>query len=63
MTDSRKVVNHGAGGGFFYFLGIIGSMIYYIQASDGFWEGVLGILKAFVWPVFLVYEGLKALGA
>jgi hypothetical protein len=27
---------------------------HYIQAADGFWDGVLGILKAFVWPAFVV---------
>lgn len=44
------------GSGCFYFLGFIGSAIYYLQQSAGFWNGVLGILKAIVWPVFLVYK-------
>jgi hypothetical protein len=35
--------------------------VYYIQAADGFWSGVLGILKALVWPAFVVYELLKFL--
>lgn len=52
-----------AGGGMVYCLGIIGSAIYYIQAADSFWGGVLGVLKSLVWPAFLVYESLKALGA
>jgi len=46
-----------------YGLGFIGALVYYIQAADGFWMGVLGILKAIVWPAFLIYEALKALGA
>lgn len=46
-----------------YGLGLIGAAIYYISAATGFWMGVLGILKALVWPVFLVYEALKALHA
>ncbi len=50
-------------GGFAYFLGFIGSAIYYISTATGFWNGVLGILKAIVWPVFLVYNLLKFLGA
>ena len=53
----------GAGIGAVYGLGMIGSAIYYIQAADGFWSGVLGVLKSFVWPAFLVYEALKDLGA
>jgi len=50
-------------GGFAYGLGFIGAVVYYIQAATGFWSGVLGILKAIVWPAFLVFELLKFLGA
>lgn len=39
-----------------YFLGVIGAAVYFIQQSSTFWEGVLGILKAIVWPAFLVYK-------
>jgi hypothetical protein len=49
-------------GGCFYFLGFIGSAIFYIQQATGFWAGVLGLLKALVWPAFLVYELLKFIG-
>jgi len=50
-------------GGCTYFLGIIGAAVYYIGSTTGFWVGVLGLLKAMVWPVFLVYEVLKYVGA
>jgi len=54
---------HGCGcGGAIYGLGFIGSAIYYISTATGFWMGVLGILKAIVWPAFLIYELLKFLG-
>ena len=46
---------HGAWGGF-YFLAIIGAAVYYVQQVDGFWPTVLAILKACVWPAFLIYE-------
>jgi hypothetical protein len=46
-----------------YGLGFIGAAIYYISVAAGFWAGVLGFLKAIVWPVFLVYEAFKSLGA
>lgn len=50
--------------GIIYGLGFIGSAIYYVSsANEFFWEGVLGILKALLWPAFLVYELLKFLGA
>ena len=44
-----------------YFLGFIGAVVYYISTATGFWNGVLGFLKAIVWPAFLVYEVLKFL--
>jgi hypothetical protein len=46
-----------------YFFGFVGSAIYYVSTATGFWMGVLGILKSFVWPAFLVFELLKYLGA
>ena len=45
-----------------YGLGLIGAAIYYISHATGFWMGVLGLLKAIVWPAFLVYELLNFLG-
>lgn len=49
-------------GGAVYGLGFIGAAIYYISNATGFWVGVLGVLKALVWPAFLIYEALKFLG-
>ena len=46
-----------------YGVGLIGAVIYYISTATSFWIGVLGFLKALVWPAFLVYEALKSLGA
>ena len=45
-----------------YGLGLIGAAVYYISHAAGFWMGVVGFLKAIVWPAFLVYEALKKLG-
>ena len=53
---------HGCGGAV-YGLGFIGALIYYISTAVSFWWGILGILKSIVWPVFLIYEALKFLGA
>lgn len=44
-----------------YGLGFIGAAIYFISTATGFWIGVLGVLKAIVWPAFLVYELFKLL--
>jgi hypothetical protein len=54
--------HHGCGGGM-YGLGFLGAVIYYISTATSFWIGVLGVLKALVWPAFLVFELLKFLGA
>lgn len=45
-----------------YFLGVIGAAVYFISSSVGFWAGVVGFLKALVWPGFVVYGLLKFLG-
>jgi hypothetical protein len=42
-----------------YGLGLIGAAIYFISTAASFWAGVLGFLKAIVWPVFMVYEAFK----
>jgi len=54
--------HHGHGGNAVYGLGFIGAAIYYISTATSFWIGVLGVLKAIVWPVFLVYALCKQLG-
>jgi hypothetical protein len=62
--DSKDVCSpNSCNGGGFYGLGIVGAAVYYISTATGFWAGVLGILKALVWPAFLIYEALKFLGA
>ena len=62
MTDtvetrgSRGVVNKGGAGGI-WFLGFIGALIYYVHTHSGtFWLVLLAIMKAVVWPTFLVYH-------
>ena len=59
----QNVCNTSCGcGGAFYGFGFIGAIIYYISTATSFWMGVLGVLKAIVWPAFFVYESLKFLG-
>jgi hypothetical protein len=61
IRPTQHIHKHGPAGGF-YFLGFIGAAVYYISTATGFWNGVLGVLKALVWPAFLVYELMKFLG-
>jgi len=59
----KKSNNSGATGGAIYGLGFLGAFIYYISVATGFWVGVLGFLKALVWPAFLVFDVLKYIQA
>ena len=59
----ERVVSHSNSSNAVYGLGFIGAAIYFIMQATNFWMGVLGFLKAIVWPAFLVYEALKSLGA
>lgn len=57
----NEKIHHNASSNAVYGLGLIGAAIYFISTAAGFWAGVLGFLKAIVWPVFLVYEAFKNL--
>jgi len=43
------------GGSFLWVLGVIGAAVYFISNATTFWMGVVGFLKAMVWPAFLTY--------
>jgi len=63
MTKNNKTCsccNACGTGGAVYGLGFVGAAIYYISNATGFWMGVLGFLKAIVWPAFLAYKLLGA---
>ncbi len=50
---------NGAAPGCIYGMAFIGAAIYFVQQADTFfWTGVLGILKAIVWPAILIYHAL-----
>jgi len=58
--NAVKHYNSGASGAV-YGLGMIGAAIFFIGQAATFWAGVLGFLKAVVWPVFLVLKAFQAL--
>lgn len=62
-TKTRFQYTEKVTGGGLYFVGFIGAAVYFISNSSDFWMGALGLLKAMVWPAFLVYEALASLGA
>lgn len=69
MTDHEgkvkvNVINKAGMKGFPFLLTYIGAAIYFVQQSGGgFWEVILGLLQALVWPVYVVYYVLQLLGA
>ena len=44
-----------------YGLGFIGAAVYFIGHATSFWVGVLGFLKAIVWPAIMIYQAFDAL--
>jgi hypothetical protein len=62
--DKRiKVINKAAPSGFVLFLAFIGAAIYFVGQTNGaFWGVILALLKACVWPVFVMYHVLQGLG-
>jgi hypothetical protein len=56
-SRNRNAANQA--GGAVYGLGLIGAAIFFIGHAASFWAGVLGFLKAIIWPVILVYKLLE----
>ena len=48
-------------GGAFYGLGFLGALFYYLSTATSLWAGVVGVVKAILWPAFLIYELMKFL--
>lgn len=60
MADRRST--GGSAGDAVFGLGLIGAEVWFWQQADGLGEHVVGLLKGLVWPAFLVYDALQALG-
>jgi hypothetical protein len=50
-----------AQGGVVYTLGLIGALLWFWRQANGAGEHLVAVLKALVWPAFLVYDAFKAL--
>jgi hypothetical protein len=61
VGNTVKSCGEGSGGALYGF-GALGAAIYFVSTATSFWMGVVGILKALVWPAFLVYELFAHLG-
>ena len=49
----------GGSGGALYFVGFIGSLVYWLQAATGFVAVITAVLKSMVWPAYVVYKLLE----
>jgi hypothetical protein len=59
MSDDARAAG-GAGMGGAYFLGFLGSLVYYLHTHSGtFWLVLVALGKSVVWPAFLVYHLLS----
>jgi hypothetical protein len=61
MSKDSKKYNSEAKFGGFAFLTYIGAAWYFLQISYGFWPTVLALLKAMVWPVYLIHRVFELL--
>lgn len=52
-----------AGGGALYGLGVFGALVYFFQQADSVGGYLLAVVQGLFWPAWMVYEGLRALGA
>jgi hypothetical protein len=53
--------DNGLFGGSIYGLAFLGALVYYIQHSTSFLNGLLGIIKAMFWPAVIMYKVLELL--
>lgn len=60
IERGKKMRNNNVGNAV-YGMGFIGAAIFFIQHATTFWMGVLGLLKAIIWPVLVVYKLLEFL--
>jgi len=58
--SKKSKAMRGGGAGGIWFLGFIGTLVYYLHFHSGtFWLVILAFVKALFWPGFLVYYLLR----
>ncbi len=60
IRGTTAMKDNGVSGGI-YGMAFVGAAIYFIQHATTFWEGLLGFVKALVWPAVLIYKLLEYL--
>ncbi len=49
-------MNRNTGAGMVYGLGLLGALVFYLEHAVGVEAILIGIVKAILWPAFLVYK-------
>jgi hypothetical protein len=56
-----KIINQQGPWGYVLFMAYIGAAVYFVRLSDGFWGFILALLKAAVWPAYVLHNVLGLL--
>lgn len=56
MSEMKHHAAHHGSGGAVYGLGFLGALVYYWQHAATFWQGIVGLFKAILWPAFVVFH-------
>jgi len=56
-----KITNDHGPSGFILFVAYIGAVVYFFQQSPDFWGFIVALLKAVVWPAFVLFHVLQIL--
>jgi hypothetical protein len=56
---AMKAASHGPWG-FAMLLAYIGSAVYFVEQSSGFWGFIGALFKAVAWPAIIIYNALEA---
>ncbi len=59
--DKSKAIDNGPLG-WVLFMAWIGAVVYFFHQDSSFWGFILALLKAAVWPAYVLYEVLGNLG-
>lgn len=54
-------MKNNAGSGAIYGIGMLGALVYFLQHSATFMDGLIGIFKAIFWPGVILYKVLELL--
>jgi len=60
-VGKKELESRTLGGGAVYGMGLVGALVYYWHDAHIFGVVAFGLLKAILWPGFLIYQALKAI--